>query len=359
MANHLYCCQNTIQNLHDHIIAVPDDFDVNPGCLPGINKADFINGLKELTEIIKSVYADMILNPGEYGLPLVEDIDYSPFNPKAAESKNSSFRLVALLHTLAGNSELTGSDLNVHEKSFSEALKKLKSVFKVANSKMIFNKLRGYGFMYENNIFSFPDNLNVIPALHGYMKNVPLHKPAVFSLNYNFVKHDLPPRPSVFAEYLSGNERDFFVSLSDFLEKENFALGSADDYTIYSYSTEYSINPKTGGYILRCYSDSGKLQIRAKFNNSGSYDYYIDNIPESVKQIFRRESTCRSCNDSCSMKLARSFEGKEYTDCGYNSFFNIDNYDMSDIEYYKQILLLERKAVKSNARKKGIKVYID
>ena len=106
MAEHLYCCQNTIQNLHDHIIPVPDDFNVKPDCLSGTRKEDFINGLKELTERIKSVYADMIKNPADYGLPLVEDIEYKPFNPKAAESGNSSFRLIALLYTLAGNSEL-------------------------------------------------------------------------------------------------------------------------------------------------------------------------------------------------------------------------------------------------------------
>ena len=39
--------------------------------------------------------------------------------------------------------------------------------------------------------------------------------------------------------------------------------------------------------------------------------------------------------------------------------FEIVNYSVKDIEYYKNIILLETKAVKTNARKKEVKVFVD
>jgi len=351
MNKHLYCCQNAIQNLQNHIIPVPDDFNVNPVCLPGINAQDFINGLKELTEIIKSVYADMIVNPAEYGLPLVEDIEYIPFNPKAAESKNSSYRLVSLLYAIAQSGELSDTVLFVNEKLFSELCKKLK----ITNSKMILKKLRDFGFIYDNNVLSYIDNNNVVLALYGYMKNTQLKYQAVYSLNYFLAAANLPSHQNVFAEYLYGDEREFFKKFSRFMEDEQFAIGSAPDYHIFSFSIEYLIDLKNEKRIARCYSDFGKLLIRLKLHSSDCYGYYIENLPDRIKQMFRKDSSCRFCREPCSVRLIRTFEGKQYTDCGYWNGFDISNYDPDDIEYYKQIITLEVKAEKTNARKKGVK----
>ena len=362
---HFYCCQNRVQNLYDHIIPVPDDFDVNPDCLYGIDKGDFINGLKELTETVKSVYADMIQNPAEYGLPLVEDKHYYPFNPKAAESKNSCYRLMVLLYTMVQNSVLNGSELNVHEKDFTNGLKKLKSVYKVTNSKKIISRLGDFGFVYEKNVFSYPDNPNVIPALYGYMKNV-RSKDAIFSLNYHFATRE-PSRPSVFAGYLSENNREFFLSLSESLLHEGFFLGNGAGYGIYSYKIDYSDTQKKDSYLVRFSAPGlGQLRMQIKLYNSGCYDKYLDTLPEHIKQIFRREATCEACNGQegkgCPMSRPRIFEGKEILDCASHhdfksSYFVIKSFNPGDAEYYKQLLLLEREAIKTNAQKKGIKVY--
>lgn len=360
MNKHLYCCQNTIQNVYDHIIPVPDDFNVNPACLSGMEKQDFISGLKELTNIIKSVYADMIQKPAEYGLPLIEDIEYTPFNPKAAESKNSSHRLVALLHTLVQCSELSDFELKVNDKSFSEACKKLKPMNKVTNSKMIFKKLHDFGFTYDNNIFSYPDNNNVIAALYGYMKHIPLKHRALYSLNYFLAAADLPENhhQGAFAEYLSGNEREFYTKLNEFMASEGFVVGNEGDYCDFSFAVEYWIDSKSKKRIVRCYSDFGKLLICLKLHSSDCYDYYTESLPEKIKQIFRKASSCRFCAESCGARLTRTFEGVPYTDCGYMNLFDIADYDLNDIDYYKQLILLETKAVKKNARRKGIKVYL-
>jgi len=319
---------------------------INPDFLYGLSEDDFIDGLKALTETIKNIYSDIIQNSAEYGLPLIEDIQYSPFNPKAAESKNSSRRLIVLLHSLAQSGELTGSELSVNDKTFSETLKKLKSVYKVANSKMILKKLRDFGFIYDNNILSYPDSDNIIPTLYGYMKNVSLRHDAAFSLNCFLAARDLPVHQIVFAEYLSGDEHEFFRLLNEFMASENFVVGNAPDYRDFSFSIEYITDLKTEKRIMRCYSDFGKLRVNLKLHNSGSYAEYIEKMPESVKQIFRKESSCRFCREPCRMRLYRIFEGMAYTDCGYWNGFDIVCYEPDDIKYYKQIILLEIKSAK-------------
>lgn len=359
MDKHKYCCQNTIQNFHDHIIPVSDSLEVNSACLYDISRQDFINGLKELTEVIKSVYTDMIKSPSDYGLPLVDDIEYSPFNPKAADSGNSAHRLIALLNTFARNGELTGSELRVDNKKLTEKLKKLKSIHKVTNSKMIFKKLCDFGFIYDNSVLSYPDNNNVIPALYGYMQNVTLNHEAVFSLNCFLAAQNPPAHQAVFAEYLSGTEQEFYKQLNKFMDNEGFVISNVSGYRSFSFSLEYWIDSKDEKRIARFYSDYGKLIVCLKLHNSGCYDYYTEMLPNNIKQMFRKESSCRFCKEPCKIRLYRTFEGVEYTDCGYGNWFNIPVFDPNDIEYYKQIILLEVKAVKTNARKKGVKVYKD
>ena len=180
MPKHLFCCQNMLQNFHDHIIPVPDDFDINPSIMRGMDKQDFISGLKELTDIIRSIYIDMIQSPAEYGLPMVEDIEYAPFNPKAAASKHSANRLISLLHTLVQCGELCDSSLIVDGAAYSNEAKKLK----ITNNKMILKKICDFGFVYDNNVLTYSDSYGVIPVLYAYMKNVRLTGTPVFSLNY-------------------------------------------------------------------------------------------------------------------------------------------------------------------------------
>jgi hypothetical protein len=326
MVKHLYCCQNTAQNDLDHIIPVPDDFKVDPDCLYGISKEEFIEGLKSLTDNIKEIYSDMIQNPEEYGLPLVEDIEYTPFNPKAAESKGSAARLVATLKALVQCGELSDGEIIVNKKLFSELCKS--KDYKVTNSTMILKKLSDFGFFVgcfngkgldkNSDIFTFSyiDNKDITHVLYGFMKNKPLKDP-LLSLNYYWaIKQEDRPADNhqmIFAEYLNGEEREFYKRFDEYMESEGFPTGSAADYRYFS--IEYVIDAKNEKRIARCHSDYGKLQIRLQLHKSGSYIEYIEGLPERIKQMFRKESTCRSCRNNCWLPLHRTFEGITYTDC--------------------------------------------
>jgi len=368
MEQHKYCCQNTAQNYLDHIIPVPDEFEINPECIFGLNQnVDFIEGLKTLTEIIKEIYSDMIKKPAEYGLPLIEDVEYTPFNPKAAESKHSSRRLITILHTLAQCGELIDGKIVANKNRFSEICKSLKSVFKISNGNMILKKLCDFGFIIngfngktfdkngETFTFSHADD-KIAPVLYGYIKNAPLINP-LFSLNYYLAVSQENLTAShhqvIFAEYLSGSEREFYIRLNEFMENEGYVSGNAPDYR--DFAIEYLTDYTTEKRVARCYSDYGKLRVNLKLHNSGSYAEHIEKMPENVKQIFRKESNCRFCREPCRMRLYRTFEGIEYTDCGYWNGFDIVCYNPDDIEYYSKIILLEIDALKNKRNKIDIK----
>jgi hypothetical protein len=134
------------------------------------------------------------------------------------------------------------------------------------------------------------------------------------------------------------------MRLNEFMESENFVVGNAPDYR--DFSIEYVVDAKTEKRVMRCYSDYGKLRVNLKLHNSGSYAEQLEKMPENIKQLFRRESKCRFCREPCRMRLYRTFEGIAYTDCGYWNGFDIVNYDLDDIEYYKQIIKYEVKFAK-------------
>jgi len=357
MSNHKYCCQNTTQNYLDHIITIPEDFNVNPNCLFGLSKEDFIDGLKSLTEIIKSIYSDIVNIPAEYGLPLVEDIEYKPFNPKAAESKNSAHRLITLLYTLVQCGEFSENKIVVDKKLFSDTIKKLKTIYKASNVNMILKKLCDFRFIIDgfngktfdknSDVFtlSYADGGDVISVLYGFMKNTPLKKQALFSLNYFLAipQNELPNNnhQMIFAQYLSGNERVFYTRLNEHIIAAGLVVGNADDYSNVSFGIEYLTNAKANVRLVACYSDYGKLQVRLRARRIEYYTEWLETLPEQIKRIFRVKSNCRSCQKDCGYKNAWTFEGVEYTLCGYQQYFDIADYNLGDIDYYKQIIQYE------------------
>ena len=365
MSKYPYCCQNAAQNFFDHIIPVPDDFNVNPECLHGLNRNEFINGLKALTEIIQAMYIDMIQNPKEYGLPLVEDIQYEKYNPKAGASWYSAFRLVTTLHNSVQCGELTDEGITVNKKNFTENNKKLKS-YSVSNTPMILKKICDYGFIIQGfNGKSFDKNSDtftishadggyIIPALYGYMSNVQLYKYALFSLNYFLAT----PQDtwsdewsmSMFAEYLTGEEREFYESFTEYLLATELVVGKSDDYSNISFRREYMM-PKGQPILIRFYSDNGKLRICLRLRHMDSYSDYIETVPERVKQVFRCESNCRFCTEPCGYRCAWTFEGITYTVCGYMFYFDIADYKPEDVEFYNQIIFREIKADGQKSKK--------
>jgi len=361
---HKYCCQNRVQSYIDHMIDVPDDFSIISEKLQGLNKSDFIVGLKSLTELIKKLYENMILDPEGFGLPCVEDIHYSPFNPKAAESGNSSYRLIMFLYVLANSGILENDKLIIDKKKYQETNKKQKGMFKVSNTTYIFNKLSDFGFEIENFngktldkkcdnfTISYKKHKNLITVLYGYMKDVQIQREPFMSFHYYLLSNpeDLPKNhiQNIFSEYFHGKEKDFYIELSNFLSELNIY----PKYNGYAFSIDYLANPKVKQLFIRCFSDYRKISINLKLNFIDTYTEYLSTCPENVKQTFKIKSNCNFCQESCVCRRIWSFEGITYTFCTHSYNFEIADYNLKYINYYKQIIKYEIEARKNAKNKK-------
>ena len=287
---HIYCCQNMSQDILDHIIPVPDDFNVNPNCLYGISKDEFISGLKTLTKTIQSMYTQIVQNPAEYGLPVVEDIrtgSHGGYSAKAGASAQSAFRLVTTLHTLVSCGDYSNNEITVDKKRFTENSKKLGS-FSVANVPMIMKKLCDNGFI-----------------------------------------------------------------ASGFNGKSFDKVCSEGDFGYHSYRVGYMLKPKDKSRLIESHSNNGNLQVRMRLRNIDRYVSYLETLPERVKQVFRKESNCRNCQEPCGQRYSWTFEGVTYTVCafGYWGLFDIACYEFDNVEFYKQIIHSEIDAIKNKGRK--------
>lgn len=341
MKKHQYCCQNTAQNYLEHIIPVPDDFNINPACLNGIGKQEFIAGLRALTDILRNIYADMIQNPSEYGFPLVDDIVYSPHNPKAAESQYAPFRVITILYILTHTGELSDDGIIVNKQAFSEMCKAKRPVyFKLSNTKMIFQKLHDFGFTFDNYVLSYPDNNNVIRALYGYMKNTALKQHAILSLNYYLAISpvDLPAdfKQTIFAKYLSGIERELYIWLNDTYIKSGFYCSGGD------FDIAYHVNAKEKKRALRCMSQNGNLTIECKLYHIGDYSEIIEKMHERYKRVFGNVKDCSIENclykrESCVCRVDYTIDGQFYKACTFERFFSFNGFQPEDIEFFKHI----------------------
>jgi len=331
-----------------------------------MTKEAFIDGLKSLTEIVQSLYLDMIQDPKGYGLLLVEDIDYGKYNPKAASSGQSAYRLVSTLHTMVRFGTLSGDGITVDRKLFTETCKKLK-MYSISNSNMIFSKLCDFGFIIQNfngktldknsDTFTilYPDDNNIIPALFGYMANTPLRKHAIFSLNYFLAipQEEWPEdlHQTIFSAYLSSSDQEFYAGINKHLMSQGLIVGNSDDYSSISFRVEYLLTLKATSRLVACLTNNKKLRILLRLRNIDAYTQYLETVPESVKSLVRTQSTCRNCQENCAMLNTWTFQGITYEACAYQQYFEISSYDVSDVGYYNEIITREIAAAKN--KKKG------
>ncbi len=358
MKPHIYCCQNTAQNFLDHMIEVPNDFMVNKDCLIGIEKEGFIQGLQELTEFIKNIYTDMISDPSGFGFSLIEDIEYKPFNPKAAESKNSSNRFMLLLYLFVKCGTYENGVITVNKSLFSSACK----VHKLSNASKIMNKLNQFGLIIDgynerkSDLFTidYPDRNLFLNALYGYMKNIAdLNeniRDSFFAFHYYLAaEQDTLPinnRFLTFTKYFKREEKEFLLSLDKALsDMDLFGEINKGYRYLYEYAKKLSKSQEPI-IFLRCFSEYGKLNIFIKCNFLDRYIDFIYTLPEHIKQIFNIESNCRFCKDNCNARRKYEFEERLIITCGYLFSFNFKDYNPNDISYYIQIINQELDARK-------------
>ena len=361
MTRHLYCCQNTAQEYLYHIVGVPDDFDVKESCLAGAGKQDFIAGLKALTAIVKNIYADMIVYPSEYGFPLIEDIEYRPFNPKVTGSSNAPNRLITILNILVQCGKLLNDGIVVDINVFAEMCKaQTKVYFKTTNSHFIFQKLIDFGFVidgFDGKKFdkkkdtftlSYPNDNRVVRALYYYMKDLPLNKGSVMSMHYihaaAFENTSGDYYKLLFGEYLSGDERVFFKRLHEYTEILKITCVSENNFVL-----RYLFKPKDKLQFMSCCLRDGKLTVSLrlnKFKNIYSYTEYLDELPEHMKLVFHNAVQCRGLNckyysEDCQAHRDYILDERFYRMCSFAQTLDFTSFKPDEVEYFMRLISYE------------------
>jgi len=375
----------------DFILPVPDDFNVDPDFLGEMKNADFIQGLKALTETVKSIYADMLENPLEYGLKdpdkllkdineyiktneltqaeydsLGYDVGAKTFNLMrcSVDMRNSANRLIMVFEVFVKFGLLSDGKIWLEKKAFSSGIKNRTSVNKISNADKLLKKIESFGFIYDGLALSHK-NKNIIPVLHSYLKNI-----CEYTLNYHYAIHKddvtYDSYPNSFSQYLGGQEKKFFLNFHDSMKKAGLANDFFADGDLGRFGPNYDfgVDDKMKRFMARFELWTGKLMVRIKLCFIGEYSELIETMPENVKQMFRFRPTeevkegkvirCRCCKDICGARLHRYFEGLEYIECGQHGLdYYIEILEPEDADYYVQILKTEiekRKKPRKKAR---------
>ena len=154
----------------------PNDFPIHDVYKKISAYEELKSGFKELHEIFTHCYEDIISNPAEMLLPTYDMNEYGYCSKEERLSREESFKYAKVLYVLGYSGELrqTG-ELCIEVNKLKEQCKALK----ITNINAFLNMLGNYGIVTEglvngklksdtNITVSYPDNKNVITALHSF-----------------------------------------------------------------------------------------------------------------------------------------------------------------------------------------------
>ncbi len=367
-----YYCQVKIQEILDHMLPLPDDFEVSDRFLDGLDRKDFILNFKELRDILIAVYKDMQTNPEEYGL-ICTSLEVQGFGVSqiTGKSKGSVSWLMMLFYNLCMAGEISEDVLVINPSLYAENTKiKWVGGNKVKSPVQIINKLKDFGFIFEGlqngkfdkkaetYILSFPENKNIIKVLKSYIMTVigDYNSPsnATRKLNEGLEKLDykllidpvLIPENQDFLDYLTyldGDEKNFFEKLHLGLTQNGYSYSTASEYRM-----RYYKNDKDKNYTVECQSDNRKLFVGMKLKNMDLYSDYIQSLPEHIKNMFKRTSCRPGCtfqgatDEKCRFRVIWHVDDIEYRKCSFEDVFVPLIYNSDDVDYYVKLLVLDK-----------------
>ncbi|MDF2686208.1 MAG: hypothetical protein K0S55_1389 [Clostridia bacterium] len=357
MQKHEYCCQNSVQQILDFMIPIPEFFKVDGKYLYDCDEYEFISGFKNLSDIISDIYKDIIKSPDEYGFSLIPDIDYSIFNPKANQSSNYARSLMSLLKIIGRTGELINGELTVSLDFYNSIIRTLKPKYKIPKPNMIIKKLFNFGFFISDFngknfnkdikqfVISYPDNPIVIKALKGYTMTE-VSKFGFFSLHYYLVSSPdkLPYNQNsiTFGEYLKKSGKEFFNEFDRCMQNAGYTCLCDKSY---EYVLAYFKDVKDY-YIIRLFPYDNMLEMKMRLKNVGNYIDYIETLPPHIKEIFMtapsvNKDTNYNYNDNNHDNIEWFLNGKQYYIPAYDFTFNTKDPMIKDIPYYLEIIRRE------------------
>ena len=342
-----YSYQKAAQWKRDSFVFIPENTTIKKECLVGIDNETFVRCFRNLQEMGRNVYDDMITNFADYGI-------------KAETGKDGHYNLVScfgdVLYQIALLGKLDNGSLTVNIENFKAGSKKHKF-------NMIINKLRDNGFDITNHNgktfvkgaetfdVSYPDMPEILNVLKGYAllvakymdditPSMRLYKTDAYNFlnfQYRFVEDETTrefPEPTfmIMTDRLSDDCKKAMYWWYKEAVKHGYELESGFSDVIFK---------KGSKNFLSINADGGKINSRIilrKVINKHMDMLYA--LPEYLQESFKK-STCSLCagnkatNEKCTMVIRFEWNGKKMIGCAYHSF------KFNDIKFEDLPLILD------------------
>lgn len=319
---------------------IPDKPQIHGDFMQSLSKERFYSAFCSMREIIYRMMTDISENPGHFNMPMAKAQETAYGEPIAQESRYAAFRPMKLLFLLFGSGSVKDGHLFVRSADF-------KKNNKIKKVHILLEAWSDYGFAYEGLkqykptstapefIVSYPDNpdiITVIGLMAQKVKSIPGLEKEVLYLSHGDCFSTWSFR--LFAEEMGKYSYNTpYYILYDRMHDENsrkfteqfhrtmcemsycHSSGGGNEGPGILYYDKPSVQKAKGPYLFQILSIKGVLFVRLRIRNAEKCFEYLENCPESVKDLFRSsESGCG--NPDCKKCVEYVYEGEKRHKCG-------------------------------------------
>lgn len=328
---HIYWVEEWAKVRENEVVRLPESFKVHESFLENISKADFETAFREIWNIYISIYRDIANSPETFGMPLYKIEQYNSFTSQARDSRKAAYRPFNLLYNLLVSGSFQNGDFLIDINNF-------KSINKIKNTYILFEKLGDYGFYFEglknykisdkDILMFYSNNDNVMPVFKLMAEKARITNRLIdfLSCHYKLFQDDLNTAnygtgADIVADKMHTREEQEFIYEMDAVLR---GMGYCAEPKIwnegpgYAYYDKESVMKSNGPYHYMMLSWKTELILFLRIRNASACLDYLKNCPATVKQIFLRgDSGCKNrYNNTCKFGQEYTIDGNHYWRCG-------------------------------------------
>ena len=363
-----YYVQEIAKNYLRNLTSEPDLIDVHPHYLHGLDISEFTGGFLTLHRLVRSMYTDIISDPGDFGMPLIEAVDENPKSVEYTKSHDGFKRVPHLLLILgAFGSVDVDLTLSIGGVDLIAAAKKMK----IVKMPELLEKLTNYGFVVSGYVktvkdgdvlsVGYPDCRALIAALKSMAE-------AQRSIGKGKLEHSntffYMMMPEILASQPATEPILRFENMYSALNAHNRDVAKVfDDCVVGKTKSKFKTldfmrNRWTGSYtgvkskkaLLTMRAEQDNLIVKLNLESINDYMGVVMGLPEQLRVDIRDNAwPCNkeSCNPKCVGGFVFDMDGKTYNKCrgGAFSFTNVSDDDAAHLRTLLELEMAARREV--------------
>lgn len=316
----------------DEVVRLPNERKVHQSYLVNISKENFDAAFHNIWNIYDAIYGDIAAFPETFGMPLHSPQEYPYSTAQARESRNAAYRPFLLLYFLLISSNFTNNVLEVDIQVF-------KAANNIRKTPILLERLCNYGFVFERglqgykltdqNIFiTYPDNNNVLYVwkLMADKAHKTNRLEDFLCCHYKLLTDDIDTihygdGVDLVADKMhTALEQEFVYEFDAVLKQKNYCASerSWNEGPGYAYYDTKSAMKSKGPYHYWLLSQKTKLLLFLRIRNATKCLDYLNNCPDSIKQMFLfGDPGCKNRTmHTCKCGQEYTIDGNTYWRCG-------------------------------------------